>query len=90
MTNTPQTIAAAIREAVMRFYMQTAIRPDAIYLGRHDSAALDSFASPYLRFDLPRDLTSTPKRRRFEDIEIFTVDADDHLAVNSSAFPPKP
>lgn len=89
MTINASTIASAIRETAMRFYIKTEVRPTWLYLGRLEDHALTDHGRPFLRFDLPRDLTTPTPRRTWEGMEILNVDADSHLQVGSPDFPTK-
>lgn len=80
-------ITQKIREAMMLFQMETNLRATRLYLGRFEDALLTEHCRPFARFDTEPVVN---RRRRWEGMEIFVVDCDDHLAVGNPDFPPDP
>lgn len=77
MKITPETIHGLLRQEQHKFRIHFHQVPNRIYLGRKEVKALDEYADRYIPHRLPREDAGT--RRQYEGMEIFEVDADNHI-----------
>lgn len=73
------TIASTILEECGRFHAFFGHQPDFLFLGDKQMSEIDAMVTEMRRFGLLRECDPAP-RAKFHGMEIFRVDAENHLS----------
>ena len=73
-------IADRIEEAAIKAHTETGKRPTEIYLGMREHGQLRSLIRDTVRV---QQVAGYPPRDKFMGMDVFRVDASDHLAVSA-------